>query len=409
MGNGLDPQDSSFRALRVLHVVSVPGVGGVQVWISQISARLARMGYAQTIACVDEAASITRFAADAEVVPLKVGIAKFAPLGDLRYFIQLVRMMRQGHYDVVNLFAAKAGLYGRLAARIAGIPAVIYHAAGFPFHDFLNPAMRFVLANLERLLSSHCSDAVVCCGEEVRTYALRNRIAPPERLVTIVNGVEIPADLPAREDARRALGLASDAPVAGMVGRLSEQKAPENFLQAAALVIREIPAAQFLIVGDGPMRLELGKLVLQLGIAPNIHFLGMRSDVPVVLRALDVFALFSRWEGLPLTILEAMTAERPVVATAVDGNVEAVQDGKTGLLSPVTDIKLFADHITTLLKDPAQAAAMGRAGRRLVEERFTLDRAVTELSDLYQKLHRDKYPETEADAVNRAAADRVRN
>jgi glycosyltransferase involved in cell wall biosynthesis len=375
-----------FRKLKVLHVISVPGVGGAQSWVAGITSRLANMGYRVSIACPDDPGSVAHFEGCGEVIPIKVNYSKFTPWSDLRYFAKLVSVLRDRHFDVVHLSAAKAALYGRLAARAAGVPTVIFNAHGFPFHDFLNPAARITLATIEKLLSRYCTDMVVCCGEAVRAYALTHHIAPASRLVTIENGVEIPERLPERDSARRTLGLPSDAPVVVTVGRLARQKAPENFLQAAASVIREVPDTRFLVVGDGPLKSHLQTLAESLGIASRVHFLGFRDDVPLILRAADIFALFSRWEGLPLTILEAMAAERAVVATAVDGNVEAVQHGRTGLVSPAEDIGQFATNLTTLVRAPDRARQMGTAGRRLVEERFGVERMAQRLSDLYQQL-----------------------
>jgi glycosyltransferase involved in cell wall biosynthesis len=346
------------------------------------------MGYSVSIACPDDADSVSRFKGCGEVIPIKVRYSKVTPGSDLRYFVELVSLLRARRFDVVHLSAAKAALYGRLAARAARVPTVIFNAHGFPFHDFLNPAARIILATLEKLLSRYCTDMVVCCGEAVRAYALRHNIVPDARLVTIENGVEIPNQLPEREAARRTLSLPPDVPVVATVGRLARQKAPENLLQAARLVIREVSGARFLVVGDGPLRSDLGSLAERLGIATKVQFLGFRADIPMIMRAADIFALFSRWEGLPLTILEAMVAERPVVATAVDGNVDAVQHCRTGLTSPAEDVEQFAANLITLLKTPDRSREMGMAGRQLVEERFSVARMARQVSDLYQQLDR---------------------
>ena len=381
---------NNFNKLRVLHVVSVPGTGGVQVWVSQVAARQARQGYEVSIACAADEESLSFFRGCGEIIPTSVCYSKINPLRDLSYLLELIGLFRRKRFDIVHLSAAKAALYGRLAARISGVPVIIYNAQGFPFHDFSNPVARVVLSTSEKLLSRYFTDMVVCCGTAVQAYAIKHNLVPESRLATIVNGVEIPASLCPKEDARRALGLDQTASVVGMVGRLSRQKAPENFLHAAALVSRQVANTCFLVAGDGPEMASLKNLAGQLGIASKVKFLGNRDDIPTIMRALDVFALFSRWEGLPLAILEAMAAERPVVATAVDGNVEAVQHDRTGLLSPAEDVQQFADNLARLLLEPDLAKAMGLAGRKFLQNRFTLDRMAAELSDLYQRLYRQK-------------------
>lgn len=400
--------NGEFRELKVLHVVSVPGVGGAQSWVAGITSRLSKMGYRVSIACPDDASSVSHFNGCGEIIPTKVRYSKLTPWSDLRYFVELLSLFRDRRFDVVHLSAAKAALYGRLAARAAGVPIVIFNAHGFPFHDFLNPVARITLATIEKVLSRYCTDMVVCCGEAVRSYALSHNIVPSSRLVTIENGVEIPEGLPEREVARRTLGLPPAVPVIVTVGRLTRQKAPENFLQAAASVIREVPGVRFLVVGDGPLKSQLQTLVERLGIAPSVQFLGFRDDVPLILRAADIFALFSRWEGLPLTILEAMAAERPVVATAVDGNVEAVQHGRTGLISPPEDVGQFAINLTMLVRAPDRARKMGTAGRRLVEDRFCVERMARQLSDLYQRLDHRRQRLTAIDKTSYGASPSTR-
>jgi glycosyltransferase involved in cell wall biosynthesis len=355
------------------------------------------MGYGVSIACPDDPGSVSRFNGCGEVIPLKVRYSKLTPWSDLRYFVELVSLLRDRHFDVVHLSAAKAALYGRLAARVANVPIVIFNAHGFPFHDFLNPAARITLSTVEKLLSRYCTDMVVCCAEAVRGYALSHKVVPDSRLVTIENGIEIPESLPERDAARRTLGLPQNIPVVTTVGRLARQKAPDNFLLAAATVTREFCGVRFMVVGDGPLKSQLQSLAERLGVTRNVQFLGFRNDVSTIMRAADIFALFSRWEGLPLTILEAMAAERPVVATAVDGNVDAVQHGRTGLISPAEDIGQFATNLTTLIRAPDRAREMGIAGRRVVEERFGVERMAKQLSDLYQRL--DRRQQQRADAI----------
>jgi glycosyltransferase involved in cell wall biosynthesis len=156
------------------------------------------------------------------------------------------------------------------------------------------------------------------------------------------------------------------------------------------LVARKVPEAIFVIAGDGPLRSKLERFAADEGIASKTRFLGIRDDVPVVLAALDVFALTSLWEGLPLTVMEAMAAAKPVVATAVNGVPELVEDGVTGFLAPPQGVEQLAVHVTRLLKDSALAEQMGRAGRQRIETRFTVEHMVTQLADLYRRLHRMK-------------------
>jgi len=154
--------------------------------------------------------------------------------------------------------------------------------------------------------------------------------------------------------------------------------------------VRTMPDVTFIVAGDGPLREGLERLAADLGLADRVRFLGMRDDIPMILAALDVFVLTSLWEGVPFSLLEAMAAARPVVATTVNGVVEVIQHGQTGWLAAPGDVEQQAMHLEALLKDPITARKMGQAGRRRVEERFSLEDSVMRYSALYQSLYEDK-------------------
>ncbi len=375
-----------MRSLRVLHVVSVPGVGGAQVYVAGVARALAGKGYRVAVACPDDPALVTAYAGVADVFPLPVA-RRLSPWRDLRFLVALVRLLRRERFDVVQTSAAKASLFGRLAARLAGVPVVIFTAHGFPFHPFMTAPLRWTLETLERVMSRACTDMVVSVSETDRRDAVARGIVPATRIRTIPNGI-VPAP-PSLDGAaaRRRLGLALDQPVVGTVGRLARQKSPEDVVRVAAHVVREIPAAAFLLVGDGPLRAGLERLARDLGVARNVRFLGVRDDVDAILPALDVLLLTSLWEGMPLTILEAMAAGLPVVATRVNGVPEVVAHGATGLLAEPRDVPALAAHVLALLGARESAQAMGEAGRQRVGERFTFGRTVDALSDLYQELY----------------------
>ncbi len=381
--------------LRILYVLSAPGVGGAQNYVETAVRRLGQMGYRTAVVCNHEPALVARYGPHAEVFPMPIPYG-FSPRGDLQFFMRLLRLLRRERFDVVQTSAAKASLYGRLAARLAGVPVVIFRAGGFPFHSFMHPLLRWLLITMEKAMSCWCTDMVVSVSEEDQRDVVARGIIPSDRIMTIQNGVDSHREPLDRQDARRVLGLGAEVPVVGMVGRLSRQKAPDDFLRVAALVAQEVPVATFLVVGDGPMREDLERMAADLGIAGQVRFLGVRNDVPLLTAALDVFALTSLWEGVPFSILEAMAAGKPVVATAVNGVGEVVEHGRTGFLAPPQDVKGLAACITTLLRDPARARIMGQAGRRRIMEDLSIDRAMAQYSGLYQELYQAKRPDSPA-------------
>src|SRR5262249_6780454 len=204
----------------------------------------------------------------------------FSPGGDVAFFGRLVRLLRRERFDVVQMSAAKAGLYGRLAARLAGVPVIIYRAGGFPFHEFMKPTLRRALIILEKVLSRSATDMVISVSDEDRRAVVAAGIIPAHRITTIPNGVDVSRPVQDRTRSCQSLCLAPDVPVVGMVGRLCPQKAPADFLRVAARIVRTLPDVTFVVAGDGPLREGLGLLAADLGLAHRVRFLGVRDDIP---------------------------------------------------------------------------------------------------------------------------------
>jgi glycosyltransferase involved in cell wall biosynthesis len=181
------------------------------------------------------------------------------------------------------------------------------------------------------------------------------------------------------------LSIPPDASVVGTVTRLSPQKAPLDFVAAAAQVAAQRPDVHFVVVGDGPLRAEVEAQIAAAGFTDRFHLTGLRRDVPDLLHSFDVFALTSLWEGLPRVLPQAMAAGLPIVATAADGNAEAVEDGVNGLLTPPGDPQALAEGVLRLLDDPALATQMSAAGRERADE-FGARKMVDDIAALYETL-----------------------
>jgi len=223
-------------------------------------------------------------------------------------------------------------------------------------------------------------------------FAVAREGVVADRATVIPNGINFSAweRFPDTRTARAELDLPPDASVIGTVGRLHAQKGHDFLLSAAAKVLERIPEAVFLVAGYGPLRERLEARSAELGVASNVRFLGYRKDVQRILAALDVFVLPSLWEGMSNAILEAMAASKPVVATAVDGNVEQVVDGETGRLVPPADAEALADALIELAADSEKAREMGIRGRQYVEQKFPLSKMTAAYLDLYSRLLEEK-------------------
>jgi glycosyltransferase involved in cell wall biosynthesis len=273
--------------------------------------------------------------------------------------------------------------WGRLAAKLAGVPVICsaLHSTGLPD--------RVEFAN--RLLTP-ITDAFIGVAEPHGKYLSEHEGCPAEKICIIPNGVDVERFHPRRpnHELRRELGLPENVPVAGIVAALRPEKNHELFLEATALVHQQVPAAHFLIVGDGPRRAELEQKTAELSLQDIVHFAGSRADVPEILGLVDVFVLTSHSEASPVSILEAMACEKPVVATRVGSVSETVLDGRTGYLVPPGNAERVAARMIALLQDPDRAATFGRAGRERVIAHWSLDRMVRGYHELLEDIYESK-------------------
>jgi glycosyltransferase involved in cell wall biosynthesis len=306
-------------------------------------------------------------AAGHEVVVLPHLRSEIAPRDDRRALADL-RACLKG-FDVVHTHSSKAGALGRLAAHRLEMGRIVHTFHGFPFHQFQSWPRRSAYIQIERSVGRF-TDVFLAVGPAVAAEAVTRRIAPPERIRTIGVAVAKALNPPGpldRAEARRILGVPPGMQVVGTVGRLSFQKAPEDFVHALAGLRRSDVFGVW--IGDGPLRAKTERIARKVGLADRMLFTGERHDVEALLPGIDVFAMASRYEGLPCAIVEAMSAGLPVVATAVNAVPDVVIAGETGLLAPPGMPDLLGRAIGHLLDNPAYAARLGAAGRaRLGEE-----------------------------------------
>jgi glycosyltransferase involved in cell wall biosynthesis len=235
-------------------------------------------------------------------------------------------------------------------------------------------------------------DGFIAVSNEVRESIVRQIGPIQDKVFTICNAVNLkPLERPGDKTALcRQLGLKAHSHLIATVGRLTEQKGHCYLIDAATTVVSAHPDTHFLFIGDGELKDELQQQVQQGGLAANVHFLGIRDDVPHLLAAVDLFVLPSLWEGLSVALLEAMAAGKPMVATAVSGTIQVMTDGKTGLMVPPRDSQALADAILQLLSNPTQAQAMGQAAKQHVAMNFSAQKQADEHLALYRQLLKNR-------------------
>ena len=313
----------------------------------------------------------------------------------LKTFLQpvsVLKYLRQEKVSLVQTLLFHADVTGRLVGRFArligreaGMPVI---ASSVRASNVRNRWWQFMLQRMTAPLA----DAFTSVCRRTLEFAVAREGVVADRASVIPNGIDLSGwqALPDRKAARAELDLAPEAPVIGTIGRLHGQKGHEFLLAAAAKVIAEVPDATFLIAGYGPLRERLEARAAELGVSSSVRFLGYRKDVQRILSALDVFVLPSLWEGMSNAILEAMAAGKPVVATAVDGNLDQVIDGETGLLVPPADAGVLANALIDLIGDRQKARDMGERGRERVERDFPIRAMTAAYLDLYEKLLNEK-------------------
>jgi len=263
----------------------------------------------------------------------------------------------------------------------------------------LREARELTYRLLYRVLSSQ-TDGFIAVSEQVRESIIRQIGPIQDKVFTICNAVDLhPFERTGdKTNLCDQLDLGTHSRLVVTVGRLEEQKGHRYLIEAAKSVVAFFPDAHFLFIGDGGLRDSLQCQVEQAGLSDNIHFLGVRDDVPDLLAAADLFVLPSLWEGLSVALLEAMAAGKPIVATAISGTVQALTNDETGLAVPPRDSQALADAITKLLADPALAQRLGEAAKQYVILTFSAQKQADEHLALYRRLlwmkqdnqHRDK-------------------
>jgi glycosyltransferase involved in cell wall biosynthesis len=299
--------------------------------------------------------------------------APIAPMRDFRALREIRAVLMDLRPDLVAAHSSKAGILGRLAGRALRIPAV-FTAHGWAFTPGIPPLKAAAYRQIERLVGPFASK-IITVSEFDRQLALKARIAPEERLVTVHNGMpDIPAGL------RAAPGRSPVRLV--MVARFEPQKDHATLLGALA-GLRDEPWEMDLI-GDGPLKGSMESLAATLGLGDRIRFLGQRIDVDQILAQAQVSLLVSNWEGFPLSILEAMRAGLPVVASSVGGIGESVLDEETGYLVPRHGEEVLRERIGRLLRSPALRVRLGANGRARYDQHFTLAHSVTKTLAVYR-------------------------
>ena len=370
------------RPIRVLQLITSLERGGAENHLLALLTHADRQAFeVETAVLSGEGELVPIFRQAGISVHLLRSRSRFDPLALRR----LVRLLRDGHFDILHSHLFRADIYAGLAvARLGERRPLLVSTRHNDDRFFLNPFVGLVHYGV-----SARQDLIIAISDHIARFTVSRGVRHPERVRRVYHGLEPPVTKALEREGqhiRQELGISPDEFLVGNVGRLALQKGQRHLIAAMPLLLERVPRAHAIIAGGGDLEDYLRELASEIGVAERIHVLGPRKDVPALMHAIDVFVMPSIWEGFGLVLLEAMAAGRPIVASRVATIPEVVVDGETGLLVPAGDPLALASALADLAEQPARAARMGEAGRERLRRQFSVEKMVGDTELLYREL-----------------------
>jgi len=386
--------------IRILYITQSLG-GGVQKFIIQLCQNLNQHQFQITGCCSAEqkggdgdipfSEAFRQIGISYFVVPMQRAIN---PWEDFSSFVKIYRNITRRGFDIVHAHSSKAGVLARIAARLAGVPLVIYSPHGFSFDGPGNVISKLPYILFEKI-ASFFSDIIITDSLSEKKLALKYKMGSDEKTFVVPPSINISdynLKITGKERASclKKLGIALENRVVTMIGRLAVQKDPYTFILAAKQIKNKQPDTTFLLVGDGPLMDSCLRLIKKLELEDSVKVVGWLRNYKIVLKASDIIVIPSLWEGLPFILLEAMAFAKPIVATRITGIVDVVRDGKNGFLIPPRSPDSLAKKVEQILDNPDVGANLGKEGRITVKKNYLLKTAVSSIETLYTRLFKKK-------------------
>jgi len=383
--------------VKILRVIARLNMGGPALHVAYLTAGLRERGYdttlvAGTLARGEDSMAFVAEGLDVPVVGIPELGREISPVRDLLATVRLAALIRRERPQILHTHTAKAGTVGRVAALLAGRarpPIVVHTFHGHVLYGYFGPLRSRFFRLLERWLARHTT-ALVAVSPQVRDDLVSLGVAPADKFVVVRLGIELDervgGNSDSREEMRRYLGISSTRFAVGWVGRMTAVKRTDDVLDAFKRLQERGVAATLCLVGDGPDRPGLERRAHELGIMRDTLFLGYQEEVGPLYAAFDALVLPSGNEGTPVSVIEALAAGTPVVATRVGGVPDVVRDGEDGFLVEPGASDELAARLAELARDPALRERFGAAGRARVLPRYAVDRLVDDIDRLYRAL-----------------------
>jgi glycosyltransferase involved in cell wall biosynthesis len=361
--------------MKVLHIISSGGMYGAEAVILNLSRALGEQAHRSALGVFSNSSNpnlqlhevALQAGLESHILPCRGQVDAAMPAA-------IRALVAETGADIVHAHGYKADIYAYLALRNSATPYVS------TCHNWLRQNWMVSIYGIADRLVLRRFARVVAVSDEVKQRLLQAGVRK-EKVRIVRNGI----DLRPFDGATPSLEGDPEELVVGWVGRLSHEKGADILLDAAARVLPEFPSARFVLVGEGPDRDKLERLLDDLGIRERLTMAGRRDDMPAVYASFDVMVSSSRQEGLPIAILEGMATDLPLIATAVGDVPTVVRDGSTGVLVPSENVEQLAEAILELLRDPAKRAQLGAAARQLIADEYSAERMAAEYLRVYEE------------------------
>lgn len=381
------------RKIRVCHIITKMVYGGASLGTLHLVQGLDQECFESTIICGIQSENEGSLLADAtkrkfKVVIIPEMVREINLVKDVIAFVKLTHVIRANRYDIVHTHGSKAGVVGRLAAALSKVPIVL-----FTVHGWGLKAGSFFVCRIFRLIEralAVLTTKILFQTQADMTEAIFYKIGKRSQYILIGNGINLRPFLHHNKERARRVRKelrAVNKMIIGTVGRVSVQKNPVGFIDIAAQVLKQRDDVIFIFVGGGEMLGDMKELVRQQNLENSVLFIGVRDDVPEVMANFDVFVLTSLWEGMPRSLIEAMSLSKPVVVNAIGGIDELVTDGDNGFVVPVSEAPRYADRITYLLNSPRVAKRIGQCAFKKAKE-YDYDDVIDKVKKIYLDLCR---------------------
>lgn len=373
-----------MQRVNVLHIIR-PADGGMKNHLLDLIRYTNQDSYYVQVACPVNS-SVQRELQDMQIPTLPIPLkGQISPRYDWETILLLIQYLRKHDITIVHAHGAKAALVGRIAAALCGIPVVIYTVHNSIYYENWSKTKKKLMALTERIFS-YKTDSIITVSDALKREVMLMEQISKHKLITIYNGINLENNKPSccGQQIRQSLNVPLDGKLVGVIARLAPQKGVTYFIKAADLL--KDYNANFVIIGDGPLRQGLQAETSMLGLQNKIFFTGHRNDIAQILPTLDVLVIPSVTEGLSLVALEGMGAARAIVATKVGGLPEVITDQVNGILVEPKNPEQLAAAIAELITDTEKATILGEAGRRIVEQNFTIEQMTDKTMALYRAL-----------------------